>query len=123
MPTIRYLVDDVDAAIPFYEALGFTVSERMGPPFAILARDGLDLWLSGPSSSAARPLTDGSQPVPGQGWNRFVISVTDIAAALAAAHEAGATIRNEPITGPGGSQALVADPSGNLVELFQPRTD
>jgi catechol 2,3-dioxygenase-like lactoylglutathione lyase family enzyme len=120
MATIRYLVHNVDAALPFYAALGFALAQRMGPPFAILARGDLALWLSGPGTSAQRPLADGAQPAPG-GWNRLVIEVDDIDAALLALRAAGATVRNEPITGPGGRQALVADPSGNLVEVFEAR--
>lgn len=120
MPAVRYLVGDVEQAIAFYLSLGFSVKERMGPPFAMVERDGLVLWLSGPGSSAARPLADGSQPSPGAGWNRLVVVVDDINGALDAARAAGATVRNEPITGPGGTQALLADPFGNLVELFLP---
>ena len=118
MPAVRYLVRDVDAALPFYEALGFTVTERWGPPFAMLAREGLELWLSGPGSSASRPLPDGSVPQPG-GWNRLVIEVEDLQASVSALREAGARFRGEPIQGPGGRQILVEDPSGNPVELFE----
>lgn len=118
MAVVRYLVRDVEASIPFYEALGFEVTRRMGPPFAMMARGDLTLWLSGPASSAARTLSDGSQPAPG-GWNRLVLEVEDIHAAMAAIRPAGARFRSEPVTGPGGTQVVVDDPSGNPVELFQ----
>lgn len=118
MATVRYLVHDVDAALAFYEALGFALIERWGPPFAMLARGDLSLWLSGPGTSAARPLSDGSVPQPG-GWNRMVIEVTDLDAALAALRHTGAHSRSEPVAGPGGRQVLVEDPSGNPIELFQ----
>ena len=118
MATVRYLVHDVDAALPFYEALGFSVLERWGPPFVMLARDDLTLWLSGPGTSAARPLADGSVPQPG-GWNRLVIEVDDLAAAMAALQPTGARFRSEPVQGPGGQQVLVEDPSGNAIELFE----
>ena len=121
MATVRYLVHDLDAALPFYEALGFAATERWGPAFAMVARGELVLWLSGPGSSAQRPLADGTQPAPG-GWNRAVIEVDDVAAALAAVRATGVRVRNEPIDGPGGRQALVEDPSGNVVELFEART-
>jgi catechol 2,3-dioxygenase-like lactoylglutathione lyase family enzyme len=117
---VRYLVDDVDACIPFYEALGFTVAERWGPPFAILRRGSLSLWVSGPGTSASKPLNDGSQPVPG-GWNRIVIEVEDIQLAVEQARNHGAKLRSELISGPGGHQVLLEDPAGNPVELFQPR--
>ena len=118
MATVRYLVNDVDAALPFYAALGFTQVERWGPPFAILERGDLALWLSGPGTSASRPLTDGSVPVPG-GWNRLVVEVEDLDAAIAALKPTGARFRSEPISGPGGRQVLIEDPSGNPVELFE----
>jgi catechol 2,3-dioxygenase-like lactoylglutathione lyase family enzyme len=120
MATVRYLVKDVDASLPFYQALGFTVGDRWGPPFVMLSLGDLTLWLSGPGSSAARPLSDGSVPVPG-GWNRLVIEVADIRAAMGALQAAGARFRSEPIEGPGGHQVLVEDPSGNPIELFQAR--
>ena len=118
MATVRYLVRDVDAALPFYEALGFAVTERWGPPFVMLARRDLSLWLSGPGTSASRPLPDGSVPRPG-GWNRLVIEVDDLTAAMSALRESGARFRSEPVSGPGGQQVLVEDPSGNPIELFE----
>lgn len=118
MATVRYLVRDVDAALAFYQALGFALTERWGLPFAMLARGDLSLWLSGPGTSAARPLPDGSVPQPG-GWNRLVIEVNDLQASLAALGAVGARCRSEPVAGPGGRQVLVDDPSGNPIELFQ----
>ena len=121
MPTIRYLVHDVDAVLPLYAALGFKQVDRWGPPFAILERQGLALWLSGPGTSAARPMTDGATPVPG-GWNRIVIEVDDLDATIGRLRAAGARFRNDPVDGPGGRQVLAEDPSGNPVELFEPTT-
>lgn len=120
MSTVRYLVHDVDAAVAFYTGhLGFTVTQRMGTAFAMVARDDLTLWLAGPQASAARPMPDGRQPVHG-GWNRFVIEVPDIAATVASMKQAGVAFRNDIITGPGGQQILAEDPYGNPIEIFQP---
>ncbi len=121
MPTVRYLVHDVDAVLPFYEALGFRQVDRWGPPFAILERQGLALWLSGPGTSAARPMPDGAKPVPG-GWCRIVIEVDDLDATIGRLRATGARFRNEPVDGPGGRQVLAEDPSGNPVELFEATT-
>ena len=121
MPTVRYLVHDVDAVLPFYAALGFTVVDRWGPPFALVERQGLALWLSGPGTSAARPMPDGAKPVPG-GWSRIVIEVDDLDATIGRLRAAGARFRNEPVDGPGGRQVLAEDPSGNPVELFEATT-
>ncbi len=120
MATVRYIVDDVEAAIGFYTGLlGFELKKNFGSAFAILAKDDLVLWVAGPKSSAQRPMPDGRRPEPG-GWNRFVVQVEDIAATVAALTEAGARFRNEIISGPGGQQILVEDPSGNAIEVFQP---
>jgi catechol 2,3-dioxygenase-like lactoylglutathione lyase family enzyme len=118
MATIRYLVRDVDEALAFYEALGFEVSERWGPPFAMVARGDLTLWLSGPGSSAAKPLPGGRTPEPG-GWNRLVIEVQSLETAMRDLQAYGIRFRSEPVQGPGGRQVLVEDPSGNPVELFE----
>jgi catechol 2,3-dioxygenase-like lactoylglutathione lyase family enzyme len=118
MATVRYLVKDVDTSLPFYSALGFTVAERWGPPFVMLTLGDLTLWLSGPGTSASKPLADGSIPVPG-GWNRLVIEVADLDASMQALRPTGARFRSEPVEGPGGRQVLVEDPSGNPIELFQ----
>lgn len=120
--TVRYLVNDVDAALPFYRALGFRLTDRWGPPFAIVKRKGLSLWLAGPGTSARKKLADGSLPQPG-GWNRLVIEADDFDATLAKAVAAGGRARSKPIKGPGGRQVLVDDPSGNPVELFEARAD
>ena len=121
MATVRYLVADADAAVAFYtDLLGFTLQTRMGPAFAIVERDGLELWLSGPQTSAAQPMPDGRVPAPG-GWNRLVLEVDDMQEAMHRLRAAGVQFRNEPISGPGGTQVLVEDPSGNPVELFAAR--
>ena len=121
MAAMRYLVQDVGAAVEFYVGrLGFVEQERFGSAMAIVERDGLRLWLAGPNSSAARPMPDGRQPEPG-GWNRLVLEVDDLGDVVAQLRSAGAAFRNEPISGPGGQQVLVDDPSGNPVELFEPR--
>ena len=122
MVTVRYFVDDVDAAIDFYTGLlGFEVVMHPAPPFAMLARDDLRLLLSapggGPGGGAAMP--DGRLPEPG-GWNRFQIEVEDLDAEVEALRAAGATFRNEIVSGVGGRQILVDDPAGNCVELFEP---
>ena len=121
MATLRYLVQDVDAAVDFYtQWLGFTLSERWGPPFAIVAKDDLKLWLSWPQTSAAKPMPDGRQPEPG-GWNRLVLEVDDLATLVTQLKATGIKFRNEIIEGPGGKQILAEDPSGNPLELFEAR--
>ena len=118
MATVRYLVNDVDKSLPFYEAIGFSVVERWGPPFVIIALGDLSLWLSGPGTSASKALSDGSVPAPG-GWNRLVIEVENLEATMDSLNSIGAKFRSEPVSGPGGQQVLVDDPSGNPIELFQ----
>ena len=121
MATVRYIVDDVDAAVKFYtELLEFELEEHMGAPFALVSYGDLSLWLSGPRSSAAKPMPDGRQPAPG-GWNRLVIEVRDIEAVVSRLLKANVPFRNSILSGPGGSQVLCEDPSGNAVEIFQPR--
>jgi catechol 2,3-dioxygenase-like lactoylglutathione lyase family enzyme len=122
MAVIRYLVDDVDTALDFYRALGFRLADRWGPPFAIVKRKGLSLWLSGPGTSARKKLKSGAVPEPG-GWNRLVIEVANLDLAVAKLELVGARVRSAPIKGPGGRQALVEDPSGNPVEIFEARAD
>ena len=120
MAVIRYLVDDVDRAVSFYTGmLGFTLAQRWGPPFAIVTRGDVTLWLSGPESSAARPMPDGRKPHPG-GWNRLVVEVSDLSARVAEMKGAGVTFRNEIVSGPGGRQILAEDGCGNVVEVFEP---
>jgi len=117
---VRYIVDDVDGAIGFYtDQLGFVLERRMGPAFAIVSAGDLSLWLSGPQSSAARPMPDGRQPEPG-GWNRLVIEVEDLESRVRELKARGVSFRNEIVTGPGGKQVLIDDPAGNPVELFEP---
>lgn len=118
--SVRYLVDDVAAAIDFYTThLGFEVAMSAAPAFADVRRGALRLLLSGPQSSAGRPMTDGEVPGPG-GWNRIHLITDDLDADLARLRGAGVPVRNEVVRGPGGAQVLLVDPAGNLVELFQP---
>jgi catechol 2,3-dioxygenase-like lactoylglutathione lyase family enzyme len=116
---IRYLVNDVDVALEFYiDMLGFELVEKWGPPFAMVKRGDLALWLSGPGSSASRPLADGSKPTPG-GWNRLVLETDNLASLVEKLKGSGAQLRSDIVSGPGGKQILVNDPSGNPVELFE----
>ena len=118
--SVRYMIDDVPAASAFYTGhLGFTLETDASPAFASVVRGPLRLLLSGPRSSGARPMRDGSTPVPG-GWTRILVHVDDIEREVARLREAGLTFRNDIVKGVGGSQALLDDPSGNPVELFQP---
>jgi catechol 2,3-dioxygenase-like lactoylglutathione lyase family enzyme len=118
---VRYMVEDVAAAAAFYlSRLGFAEEgEWEGAPFRMLRRGDLRLWLSGPGSSASRPMPDGGQPAPG-GWNRFVIEVDDIDAEVSRLRAAGVRFRSEVVSGPGGKQIVIEDPSGNPVEIFEP---
>ena len=117
---VRYMVDDVDAAIAFYTThLGFKLLTRVAPAFADVTRGDLRLLLSGRTSSAGRPMPDGRQPVAG-GWNRIQLVVDDIAAEVDRLRGAGIPFRNDIVRGPGGAQVLIEDPSGNPIELFQP---
>ena len=118
--SVRYMVDDVEESIGFYTGnFGFTVESDRSPAFAEVVRGNLRLLLSGPTSSAGRPMPDGRQPVPG-GWNRIHFIVDDIGAEVERLRAAGLGFRNDIVTGPGGKQILVDDPSGNPIELFQP---
>jgi catechol 2,3-dioxygenase-like lactoylglutathione lyase family enzyme len=113
------MVDDVEAAIRWYvDQLGFSLLSSYAPAFADVRRGQLRLLLSGPTSSAGRPMPDGEKPQPG-GWNRIHFIVEDLAAEVARLKAAGVEFRNDIVTGPGGSQILAIDPSGNFVELFQ----
>jgi len=121
MVNVRYMVDDVEAAVAFYTThLGFTLISKTLPAFADVARGELRLLLSGPTSSAGRPMPDGRRPTPG-GWNRIHLIVDDLNAEVSRLRDAGVPFRNDIVTGPGGSQILLDDPSGNPIELFQPR--
>ncbi len=118
--SVRYMVDDVEAATAFYtKHLGFTLRMSAAPAFADVTRGRLRLLLSGPASSAGRPMPDGTVPSPG-GWNRIHLIVSDVAAEVEKLRADGVTFRNDIVTGPGGQQILLEDPSGNVIELFQP---
>jgi predicted enzyme related to lactoylglutathione lyase len=118
--SIRYIVDDVPASIEFYTTLlGFSLQQDARPAFASVTRGGLRLLLSGKTSSGARAMPDGRQPVPG-GWNRILLIVSDIAAEVERLGKAGLSFRNDILKGVGGSQILLDDPSGNPIELFEP---
>jgi catechol 2,3-dioxygenase-like lactoylglutathione lyase family enzyme len=122
---VRYIVNDVDEAIVFYTRhLGFSVSAQSGPYFAILARENLQLVLSPPKGpgGGSQPMPDGRRPEPG-GWNRIIVKSSDLDGDVDVLKEAGVEFRNDIVTGPGGRQILVEDPSGNLVELFEPAAD
>jgi catechol 2,3-dioxygenase-like lactoylglutathione lyase family enzyme len=117
---VRYMVDDIDDAVAFYTSiLDFHLLTSAAPAFADVQRGNLRLLLAGPKSSAGRPMPDGRQPEPG-GWNRIHFIVDDLHAEVARLREKGAHFRNDILTGPGGQQILLEDPSGNVVELFQP---
>ena len=118
--SVRYIVDDVDAAVDFYtNHFGFTVLSSAAPAFADVVRGRLRLLLSGPASSAGRPMPDGRTPEPG-GWNRIHLIVEDLATEVQRLRAAGLTFRNDIVSGPGGRQILLEDPAGNPIELFQP---
>jgi catechol 2,3-dioxygenase-like lactoylglutathione lyase family enzyme len=118
--SIRYIVDDVAASVDFYTGyLGFSIEQDARPAFASVTRGRLRLLLSGPGSSGARAMPDGRRPVPG-GWNRLLLLVPDLKEEVARLKDAGLVFRNDIITGVGGSQTLLEDPSGNVIELFQP---
>jgi catechol 2,3-dioxygenase-like lactoylglutathione lyase family enzyme len=119
MAVMRYIVDDVDAAVGFYQRLGFAVKEQFGPTIAIMHRDDLELWVAGPTASASRPMPDGRRPEPG-GWNRFVVVVDDLDRLVEELAADGVPFRNQVVVGPGGRQILCEDPAGNVVELFEP---
>jgi len=117
---VRYLVDDVDAAVAWYTRhLGFTLLSNHAPAFADVSLGSLRLLISGPASSAGRPMPDGERPRPG-GWNRIHLIVDNLSNEVARLRADGVQFRNDVVKGPGGSQVLIIDPSGNLVELFQP---
>ena len=122
---VRYIVHDVDAAVAFYtHHLGFRASAQSGPYFALLERDNLQLVLSPPKGpgGGSQPMPDGRRPEPG-GWNRLIIRSGDLEAEVEAFRKAKVTFRNDIVEGPGGRQILLEDPSGNLVELFEPAAD
>jgi catechol 2,3-dioxygenase-like lactoylglutathione lyase family enzyme len=117
---VRYMVEDVNAAVDFYTThFGFTLGTNAAPAFADVTKGNLRLLLSGPTSSAGRPMPDGREPRPG-GWNRIEFVVRDIAAEVERLRGAGLKFRNDIVVGPGGKQILLEDSSGNPIELFQP---
>ena len=117
---VRYMVNNVDESIAFYtKLLGFELLTSVAPAFADVQRGNLRLLLAGPTSSAGRPMPDGTKPGPG-GWNRIHFIVDDIDAAVAQLRDAGATFRNDIVQGPGGKQILLRDPSGKVVDIFEP---
>ncbi|MBG0738553.1 VOC family protein [Paeniglutamicibacter antarcticus] len=121
--SVRYIVDDVDAAINFYcDRLAFTLVMHPAPSFAMLERGDLRLLLSAPSGQGGggQSMPDGSSPAPG-GWNRFTLEVSNIAATVQTLRDAGVQFRNDIVTGVGGNQVLIDDPSGNPIELFEPK--
>ena len=120
--SVRYMIDDVPAAVRFYTTLlGFTLEHDASPAFAAVVRDGVRLLLSGEGSSGKRPLADGRHQVAG-GWNRIHVEVANLEAEVARLQAAGVPFRtNEIVTGPGGAQVIIDDPSGNPIELFKPR--
>jgi catechol 2,3-dioxygenase-like lactoylglutathione lyase family enzyme len=121
MIAFRYLVSDVEQAKSFYVGLlGFKLVKQWGPAFAEVELDGVSLWLSGPETSAAKPMPDGRKPIPG-GWNRVVVVVENLGARVEDLKAAGIIFRNVMLSGPGGSQILAEDGVGNVVELFESR--
>ena len=120
MVNVRYMVDDVDDSVAFYtKQLGFDLLSSASPAFADVTRGNLRLLLAGPQSSAGRPMPDGRKPGPG-GWNRIHFIVDDIESEVGRLRDVGVKFRNDILTGPGGKQILLEDPSGNVIELFQP---
>jgi catechol 2,3-dioxygenase-like lactoylglutathione lyase family enzyme len=117
---VRYMVDDVATSVDWYtKHLGFELLSNHAPAFADVKRGALRLLISGPTSSAGRPMPDGERPGPG-GWNRIHLIMDDLATEVVRLRAAGVEFRNDVVSGPGGSQILIKDPSGNFVELFQP---
>ncbi len=120
MAQVRYIVNDVEEAIEFYTSkLDFSLEQQFGPAMAILVNGDLRLWVAGPKASASRPMPNGAQPTPG-GWARFVLTVKDIESLVPELKAAGVQFRNDLVKGPGGTQILCEDPSGNVIELFEP---
>lgn len=120
MAQVRYIVNSVQQAVDFYVGrLGFGLKQQFGPAMAIVCKADLELWLAGPRASASKPMPDGSKPVPG-GWNRIVVVVESLEDLVAGLKAEGVEFRNQIVEGPGGKQILCTDPSGNVVELFEP---
>ena len=124
MAHVRYIVDDVSEAVAFYVSkLGFELEQQFGPAIAILVRDDLTLWVAGPKASASRPMSDGAIPSPGGGWSRFVLIVDDLESFVSKLKDDGVKFRNDIVEQQGRKQILCEDPSGNVIELFQPPTE
>ena len=120
MAQVRYIVDDVDAAVDFYVSkLGFELEQQFGPAIAILVHGDLTLWVAGPTASASRPMLDGVIPRPGGGWSRFVLTVDDLVSFVLKLKADGVEFKNDIVEQGGRKQILCQDPSGNVVELFQ----
>jgi len=120
MAQVRYMVDDVEAAVDFYVSkLGFELEQQFGSAFAIVVHGDLTLGLAGPKASASRPMPDDAVPSPG-GWSRFVLTVDDLESLVSNLTDDGVSFRNDIVEGPAGKQILCEDPSGNVVEFFQP---
>ena len=120
MAQVRYIVDDVDAAVDFYVSkLGFELEQQFGPAIAILVHGDLTLWVAGPTASASRPMLDGAIPSPGGGWSRFVLTVEDLVSFVLKLKADGVEFKNDIVEQGGRKQILCQDPSGNVVELFQ----
>jgi len=123
MAHVRYIVDDVSEAVAFYVSkIGFELEQQFGPAIAILVRDDLTLWVAGPRSSASRAMSDGAIPSPG-GWSRFVLIVGDLESYVSKLKDDGVKFRNDIVEQQGRKQILCEDPSGNVIELFQPPTE
>ncbi len=121
MARVRYIVDDVEEATAFYVTkLGFEVEQQFGAAIAILVHGDLTLLVSGPKASASRPMLDGATPSPAGGWNRFILFFDDLESTVSKLKADGVKFRNDILSGPGGKQILCEDPSGNVIELFQP---
>ena len=121
MAQVRYIVDDVDNAVAFYVSkLGFKLEQQYGPAVAILVHGDLTLWVAGPNASASRPMADGTKPSPGGGWSRFVLSVDDLESYVSKLRDDGVEFKNDIVEQGGRKQILCVDPSGNVIELFQP---
>ena len=120
MAQVRYIVDDVDAAVDFYVSkLGFELEQQFGPAIAILVHGDLTLWVAGPTASASRPMLDGTIPSPGEGWSRFVLTVDDLVSFVLKLKADGVEFKNDIVEQGGRKQILCQDPSGNVVEIFQ----
>ena len=120
---VRYIVDDVEEAVDFYVSkLGFRIEENFAPAIAILAYGDLTLLISGPKASASKPMLDGTTPTPGGGWNRILLDFDDLASVVSKLKESGVRFRNDILDGVGGKQIICEDPSGNVIELTQPRS-